>query len=525
MNRLKPVVLAIIDGFGIAPGSDGNAVRAANMPVMRKLIESYPAMTLRASAEAVGLSWGEMGNSEVGHVTIGAGRIFYQSYPRISMSIESGEFFKNSALLGAIEHAKKTNGTLHLMGLVSPGAVHAAEEHLYALLELCRRQKFDRVAVHAFLDGRDTIFNSGVGFIQALEAKMSELKVGKIATLAGRFYAMDRDNRWDRIQKSYDAMVRGVSDTTATSAVDAINASYAASVFDEEFIPTVITKGGKPVATIQEHDACIFFNFRPDRARELAKAFVLPSFDKFARTQVNDLFFTTMMEYEKDLPVHVAYPPQLIDTCLARVISDAGLRQLHIAETEKYAHVTFFLNGMNEAEYPGEDRVIIPSPRVSTYDKAPEMAAMQIADRVSEEIVKGQYDFIVLNFANPDMVGHTGNEAATITACETVDKAIGRIVDAAIGVGGAVLITADHGNAEEVKNLTTGEIDKEHSTNPVPFIIVGKAFEGLKAPTGDVLGGDLALTPAVGMLADVAPTVLKIMDLQIPGDMTGRPLI
>jgi 2,3-bisphosphoglycerate-independent phosphoglycerate mutase len=525
MERIKPVVLIIIDGFGIAPGTEGNAVRAAKMPVLQKLIESYPAMTLRASAEAVGLAWGEMGNSEVGHVTIGAGRIFFQSYPRISMSIENGEFFENQALVGAIEHAKKTGGTLHLMGLVSPGAVHASDEHLYALLQLCKKKKFDRVAVHAFLDGRDTIFNSGLGFIEALERKMAELKVGRIASLAGRYYAMDRDNRWDRIQKAYDAMTRGVADVTATSATQAMQDSYARSIFDEEFVPTVITKNGKPVATIQDHDACIFFNFRPDRGRELTKAFVLPSFDKFARTPIADLWFTTFTEYEKDLPVQIAYPPQIIDTCLARVISDAGLRQLHIAETEKYAHVTFFLNGMNEAEYPGEDRVIIPSPPVSTYDKAPEMSALPIAERVSQEIVKGQYDFIVLNFANPDMVGHTGNEQATITACETVDKAIGQIVDAAFNVGGAVLITADHGNAEEVKNLTTGEIDKEHSTNPVPFIVAGKMFEGLKAPTGDVLGGDLALTPPVGMLADVAPTVLRLMNLPIPPDMTGSPLM
>jgi 2,3-bisphosphoglycerate-independent phosphoglycerate mutase len=525
MARIKPVVLVIIDGFGVAPDADGNAVHGARMPVMKKLIESYPAMTVRASAEAVGLSWGEMGNSEVGHLTIGAGRIFYQSFPRISMSIESGEFYKNTNLLGAIQHAKKNGGTLHLMGLVSPGAVHAADEHLYALLDLCRRQKFDRVMVHAFLDGRDTIFNSAVGFIEALEAKMAEFKVGKIASLSGRFYAMDRDNRWDRIQKAYEAIALGKSDETATSAVDAINASYAKSVFDEEFIPTVITKSGKPIGTVKENDACIYFNFRPDRARELTKAFVLPTFDKFPRELIKNVSFTTFSEYEKDLPVHVVYPPQLIETCLARVISDAGLRQLHIAETEKYAHVTFFLNGMNETEYPGEDRVILPSPRVSSYDKAPEMAAMQISERVAQEIVKGQYDFIVLNFANPDMVGHTGNVEATVKACETVDKAIGEIVTAALGVGGAVLITADHGNAEEVKNLTTGEIDKEHSTNPVPFIIVGKPFEGLKAPTGDVLGGDLAMTPPVGMLADVAPTVLKLMELAIPDDMTGRPLI
>ncbi len=525
MPRPKPVILMIIDGFGIAPTAEGNAVHSAKMPVFQQLVTSYPAMTVLASAESVGLSWGEMGNSEVGHITIGAGRIFYQSYPRISISIENGEFFKNPALLGAIEHAKKSKGTLHLMGLDSPGAVHAADEHLFALLELCRREKVEDVAVHAFLDGRDSIFNSGVGFITALEERIASLKVGKIATISGRYYAMDRDNRWDRIEKAYNAIARGYSDSVATNAVDAVNASYAKSVFDEEFVPTVIQKNGKPVATVKEGDACIFFNFRPDRARELTKAFVLPSFDKFTRAPISNLFFTSFTEYEKDLPVQVAYPPQIIETCLARVIADAGLRQLHIAETEKYAHVTFFLNGMVEVEFTGEDRVIIPSPRVSTYDKAPEMSALQISERVVQEISKSTYDFIVLNFANPDMVAHTGDEKATIVACETVDKAMGQIIDAALAVGGVVVITADHGNAEEVKNLTTGEIDKEHSTNPVPLIVVGKQYEGLKAPTGDVIGGDLSMTPAVGMLADVSATILKIMELPIPKDMTGRPLV
>jgi 2,3-bisphosphoglycerate-independent phosphoglycerate mutase len=336
---------------------------------------------------------------------------------------------------------------------------------------------------------------------------------------------MDRDNRWDRIEKAFNAIALGKSDSVATNAVDAVNASYAKSVFDEEFVPTVIQKNGKPVATVKEGDACIFFNFRPDRARELTKAFVLPSFDKFPRASISNLFFTTFTEYEKDLPVQVAYPPQIIETCLARIIADSGLRQLHIAETEKYAHVTFFLNGMVEVEFAGEDRVIIPSPRVSTYDKAPGMSALQISERVVQEISKSTYDFIVMNFANPDMVAHTGDEKATITACETVDKAMGQIIDAALAVGGVVVITADHGNAEEVKNLTTGEIDKEHSTNPVPLIVVGKQYEGLKAPTGDVIGGDLSMTPAVGMLADVSPTILKIMELPIPKDMTGRPLV
>lgn len=521
----KPVVLMVLDGFGVAPCVDGNAVCEAKMPVLKRLIESYPAMTVQASGMAVGLSWGEMGNSEVGHLTIGAGRVFYQSLPRINVSIENGEFFKNPVLLKACEHAKSNNGTLHLLGLVSEGGVHSRQEHCYALLELAKQQGVKEVVVHAFLDGRDSIYNSGLGFVQALEAKMKELRIGSIASVAGRYWAMDRDNRWERTQKAYQTIALGQSDETFATAEEAIQASYARQVFDEEFVPAVIAKGGKPVSVVRPGDACIFFNFRPDRARQLTKAFTLPSFDKFPREKIDNVFFGTLTEYEKDLPVEVAYPPQIIETCLARVLSDAGLKQLHIAETEKYAHVTFFMNGMREEEFPGEDRAIIPSPRVSSYDKAPEMSAIPIAERVVKEVAGGMYDAIIMNFANPDMVGHTGNEAATVIANETVDRAMGMIVDAVLAVNGVVLITADHGNAEEVKNLVTGDIDKEHSTNPVPFLIIGKSFEGMKAPSGDVVGGDLSMTQPIGMLADVAPTMLKIMGLPQPPDMTGRPLM
>ncbi len=525
MPRPKPVVLIICDGFGMAPDADGNAVRRAKMPNFTRLIQSYPAMTLQASGEAVGLMWGEMGNSEVGHLTIGAGRVFYQSLPRINRSIENGDFFENPALLGAIQHIQKTGGQLHLMGLVSPGNVHASDAHLHALIDLCAKQKIRDVAVHAFLDGRDTKFNSGVDFIEQLEEKLKKTKVGEIATLAGRYWAMDRDNRWDRIQKAYEAIALGKSDKTAKDPVKAIKQSYKDEVFDEEFPPTVIENHGSPVATVKDGDACIFFNFRPDRARELTKAFVLPTFEEFPRTQVNNLYFATFAEYEKDLPVHVAYAPEVISTCLASVISEAGLKQLHIAETEKYAHVTFFLNGTREEEFPNEDRIIIPSPPVSTYDKAPEMSAAKVTEKVVQAIAKQQYDFIVMNYANPDMVGHTGNEEATIKGLEAMDAGIGKVVNAALGVGGVVCITADHGNAEEVKNLQTGELDKEHSTYPVPFVVVGKRHEGKKAPSGDVLAGDLALTPPVGVLADVAPTILKIMELTPPDDMTGTALI
>lgn len=525
MARPKPVILLIIDGFGIAPAGLGNAVAESSMPVFHRLISRYPAMTVQANGPAVGLSWGEMGNSEVGHLTIGAGRIFYQSLPRISLSIESGEFFDIPAFKKAVEHIQTTKGKLHLMGLLSQGNVHASQEHLNALLDFCKKSGQTDVGLHLFLDGRDAIYNSAQGFIAELEAKMTETGVGKIASLAGRYYAMDRDNRWDRIQLAYDAMVKGLGPTAKTPE-EALQTSYAAQVFDEQFVPTVIVDAkGKPVAPITSGDAVIFFNFRPDRAREIAKAFVLPAFDKFPREPLHDLFFVTFTEYEKDLPVEVAYPPLLIDECLAKVVSDAGLTQLHIAETEKYAHVTFFLNGMREEEFPGETRVIIPSPRVSSYDKQPEMSVFQIAERVVKETMAGSFDFIAINFANPDMVGHTGNEEATVKACEAVDKAMGMIVDAALAVGGAVVITADHGNAEEVKNLITGGIDKEHSTNPVPFLVISKDVEGVKAPGGDIENEDLSLATPIGMLADTAPTVLKLLGVPQPPEMTGSPLI
>ena len=520
MSRPKPVVLIVIDGFGIAPQADGNAIYDAKMPVWKRLIETYPAMTVHASGGAVGLSWGEMGNSEVGHLTIGAGRIFYQSLPRINLSIETQEFFSIPVFKKAIEHIKNSRGKLHLMGLLTQGNVHASQEHLNALLQFCKQESLSDVPVHVFLDGRDAIYNSAIGFVGELEAKMNELGVGRIASMAGRYFGMDRDNRWDRIEQAYNAIVKAEGEHAETAS-QAIEASYAKEVFDEQFVPTVIGQG----APVKEGDAVIFFNFRPDRAREMAKAFTLPAFDKFKRDYVKNVFFVTMTEFEKDLPVEIAFPPQMIESCLAKVISDAGLRQLHIAETEKYAHVTFFLNGMREDEFPGEDRVIIPSPRVSSYDQVPEMSAFGIAERVVKEIAAGSYDFIVLNFANPDMVGHTGNYEAAVKACEAVDKAIGQIADATLAVGGAIVITADHGNAESVKNLVTGDIDKEHTTNPVPMIIASKDLEGIRAPSGDVIGGDLSLNAPVGMLADVAPTILKLLELQPPQDMTGQPLI
>lgn len=518
-------MLAILDGWGVAPDAEGNAITQAKTPALNDVIRRYPAMTIRASGEEVGLSWGEMGNSEVGHLAIGAGRVYYQMLPRIDRDILSGDFFANPALLKAIEHAKTNHSKLHLVGLVSGGRVHAMDTHCHALLKLAMDHGLHEVFVHAILDGRDTLYNAGFDFVSTLQQKMTELKVGKIATICGRFYAMDRDNRWDRIEKAYKAIALGQAEATADNALEALKTSYAKEVYDEQFPPTVLTEAGLPIATVSDGDAVIFFNFRPDRGRELTKAFVLPEFDKFARNQIHNLEFVTMTEYEARLPVDVAYPPLAISQTLAEVLSAHGLKQLHVAETEKYAHVTFFLNGTREEPFPGEDRVIIPSPQVANYDQTPEMSAQAITDRVLKEIRGGAYDFIVFNFANGDMVGHTGNMEATKQAVEEIDHCLGKIVSATVDAGGALFITADHGNAEEVKNLQTGDIDKEHSTNPVPFLIVEASLEGQASPSGEVPGGDLSLSPPVGMLPDVAPTILKVMGIPQPPEMTGSPLM
>jgi 2,3-bisphosphoglycerate-independent phosphoglycerate mutase len=524
--RPKPVVLVILDGWGVAPKSEGNAVALAKTPTINRLIATYPAMTLRASGDEVGLSWGEMGTSEVGHLNLGTGRIFYQTLPRINKSIESGSFFDNSVLKETAAHVKKHKSSLHLMGLVSTGRVHSTMDHLYALLKFAREQKIKKVYIHAFLDGRDTIYNSGIDFISKLQEKIKEYGVGKIATLSGRFYAMDRDNHWDRTEKVYRAIAEGKSDEYFSDPLAAIRASYKKKIYDEEFVPTVIVEHKKPVAMIEDKDAVIFFNYRADRARQITKTFVLEKFDKFPRTNFfPKLFFVTMTEYEKGLPVNVVFPPEEIKICLAKVLSEAGMKQLHIAETEKYAHVTFFFNGMEEKEYKGEDRVIIPSPRVASYDQVPEMSALEIAERLTKEIMNQKYDFIVVNFANADMVAHTGNLKATIKAAEVIDKCIKKILDVVLSLNGVLIITADHGNAEEIINLQTGEIDKEHSTNPVPLILVGKEWEGKTLGLEEAVAGDLSLVTPVGVLADVAPTILKIMGISKPEEMTGAALI
>lgn len=522
----KPVVLVICDGWGVAPDTEGNAITRAKLPHFKSYVKEYPAMTLHASGNEVGLLFGEIGNSEVGHLNIGAGRVYYQSCPRINQEISSGEFFKNKAFLDAAAHVKKNKSKLHLIAMLSSGNVHASNDHLYALLELCKKQDFGKeVFIHVILDGRDCLYNAGEGFVKELETKLKTLKVGRVASLSGRFYAMDRDNRWERVEPAYRAMAEGTAERTFASASEAIKASYAKKNYDEEFVPTVIMDGDAPVTMVGEGDAAIFVNFRPDRARELTKAFVLPGFDKFKKSSSKDLFFVTMMEYEKDLPVVVAYPSTVVHQSLAEVISAAGFKQMHVAETEKYAHVTFFLNGTIEEAFPGEERGLVPSPHVASYAEAPAMAALEITKKAVKAIDSGKYEFVAINYANADMVGHTGDRKATISACETIDKCLGDVVEHTLAAGGAAIMTADHGNAEEVINLQTGEIDKEHSTNPVPFIIMGADFRGQAGPGGDAPEGDLSLLPPVGVLADVAPTVLKLMGLKQPKEMTGTPLV
>ncbi len=521
--RPRPVVLVILDGWGVAPPSRGNAITQAVTPIFHKLIVSYPTFTLQAAGEAVGLPWGEMGNSEVGHLTMGAGKILYQDLPRITRAIVDQSFFSNPAFLKACALVKERGSQLHLLGMVSPGGVHSSSEHLYALLELAAKQNLTRVFVHAMLDGRDTPYNSGQGYLRELGSTIKKLGVGKVATLMGRFYSMDRDNHWERTQAAYDCIVHGKG-KPAASVAEAIKASYEAKIYDEEVVPTVITEGDQPVATVAQGDVVIFFNFRSDRARQLTEALARTEFDKFPRGSPGTCEVVTMTEYEKGLPVQVAFPPEVAEYPLARVLSDAGLKQLHLAETEKYAHVTYFFNGGREAAYPGEDHVLIPSPVVPSYDQKPQMSARGITDRLAQEVRAGNYDIYVVNYANADMVAHTGNLPATVKAIELLDQMLGEVVASVLEAGGMVFITADHGNAEGLINLQTGAIDKEHSASPVPLIIVGQGYEH-KVAAGSTVTEDLSQLTSAGLLSDVAPTILKVLGIRKPADMTGQSLL
>ncbi len=525
MYKYRPVVLIILDGWGIAPKGPGNAVTLAKTPTIDNLVKHYPVATLHASSTEVGLSFGEMGNSEVGHLNIGAGRVYYQTLPRINNEIEMGAFAKNPVFLKAIEHVKKNKSKLHLMGLIG-GKVHASEEHLFELLKIAKDNGLKNdVFVHPFLDGRDSILDSGKYFVENLQKRMKELKIGKIATIIGRYYAMDRDNQWDRTEKTYKMLTEGIAEKQNSDPIKAIENSYAEKVFDEEVVSTIITEHDKPIALIENKDAVIFFNFRPDRARQLTKAFVLPTFEKFNRKKLDDLFFVTMTEYEKELPVEIAYEPIVLHNVLAEVVSKANLKQLHIAETQKYAHITFFLNGTTEEPFIGEDREIVPSLKVSSFDQAPAMSSVEITKKVLEAVDENKYDFIAINFANADMVGHTGNLEATVKAIEILDECLGEVIEKVLLKNGALVITADHGNAEEVFNLQTGGMDKEHSTNSVPIFIVSQDLMGQTGPSGDPPEGDLSLLSPVGMLADVAPTVLALLGLPQPKEMNGRSLV
>lgn len=521
-----PIVLVILDGFGMAPPSRGNAITLANTPNFDNIVRTYPATTLQASGEVVGLPWAEMGNSEVGHLNMGGGKIIYQNLPYINRSISDGSFFTNEQFVAAADHVKKNNSNLHIMGLTSEGGVHSSQNHLYALLEFCKNQEIKNIFIHCFLDGRDTPHNSAINYIAQLEDRMKAMGVGKIATLSGRFYAMDRDNRWDRVEKAYVAMADGKADFTALDPLTAIEDSYKRQVFDEEFIPTVITENKKPVATVQPNDAFIFFNFRADRARQMTKAFALPGFNKFDRPNyIDNLAFVSFTEYEKNLPVKIAFDPGKINIPLAKVVSDSGLKQLHIAETEKYAHVTFFFNGGKEDQYPGEERIIIPSPQVASYDQKPEMSAQELTDQLLTELRKNIFHFAVVNYANADMVGHTGNIEAAQKAVETLDKILGQLTEYILQTSGTMIITSDHGNCEEMYNLQTGEIMKEHTTNPVPFILVGQRWAQQKAMWPQVPSNDLSRIQPSGVLSDIAPTLLHLMGLPVPQEMTSRTLI
>ena len=517
----KPVVLVVLDGWGISKSQKGNPIAQTKLPTIEKLDGFYPSTSLQASGISVGLPWGEPGNSEVGHITLGTGRVIYQNMPRITLDIQKGDFYKNPEFLKAIEHTKKNKSRLHLVGLIGDGSVHSYLEHFYALLELARKEKAEEVYLHLFTDGRDSQKNIAVKVINDIENKIAKYQIGKIATICGRYFAMDRNNNWDRIEKAYRAMAQGEGEKISDPK-KYLEECYKKEIFDEHIEPAVVTEGDKPVATILENDAVIFFNFREDRARQITKAFVLPGFNKFKRERIKNLCFVTMTEYEDDLPVYVAYKPIIINQCLGGILSKKNLSQLRISETEKFAHVTYFFNGGKEEPYKKEDRVIIPSNTdVATYDLAPEMKAQEVTDRLKKELEKNKYDFILVNYANPDMVSHTGKMKPTIKALEVVDKCLGELIEAVLLKNGCLLITADHGNAEEVINPKTGQEDTEHSVNPVPFwFVTPENHKTEKKQKKEVL--------PQGLLSDVAPTILELLEIkdkEVSSEMTGESLL
>lgn len=509
--RKKPVVLMILDGYGLNSSTKGNGVALAKTPVMDKLMAEYPYVKGYASGLAVGLPDGQMGNSEVGHLNMGAGRIVYQELTRITKSIEDGDFFENTELLGAIENCKKNNSDLHLYGLLSDGGVHSHITHVFALLELAKRNGIKNVYVHCFMDGRDTAPDSGKDFIAKLYDKMEELGVGEIASVTGRYYAMDRDNRWDRVEKAYRALTLGEGNQAACGKC-AIKVSYEAGKTDEFVEPTVITKDGKPVGVIKDKDSVICFNFRPDRAREITRCFCDDEFTGFDRGSRKDVYYVCFTDYDVTIPnKYVAFKKEKITNTFGEFLAANNMTQARIAETEKYAHVTFFFNGGIEEPNKGEDRILVKSPKVATYDLQPEMSALEVCDKLCDAIRSDKYDVIIINFANPDMVGHTGVVDAVVKAIETVDACVGRAVEAVKEKDGVMFICADHGNAEVLVDENTGEPYTAHTTNPVPFILVNYDNEYTLKENGK--------------LCDIVPTLIDIMGMEKPAEMTGQSLL
>ena len=507
----KPVVLMILDGYGLNEKTEGNAIAMANTPVMDGLMKDYPFVPGNASGLAVGLPDGQMGNSEVGHMNMGAGRIIYQDLTSITKAIEDGDFFENEAMLAAIDNCKKNDSSLHLWGLLSDGGVHSHNTHLYGILELCKKQGLEKVFIHPFFDGRDTPPASGKDYLAELIEKTKEIGVGKVASLSGRYYAMDRDNRWDRVEKAYASLVYGEG-VKAEDPIKAMENSYAEDVTDEFVLPTVITENGEPVSLVKENDSVIFFNFRPDRAREITRAFCDDEFTGFSRRNGRiPLTYVCFKDYDETIPNKlVAFKKQSIANTFGEYLAKNGKTQLRLAETEKYAHVTFFFNGGIEEPNENEERILVKSPAVATYDLQPEMSAPEVSEKLNAAIKSDKYDVIVINFANPDMVGHTGVIEAAVKAVEKVDECVGAAVEAVKSVDGVLFICADHGNAEKMIDYETGEPHTAHTTNPVPFILVNY--------------GDVKLREG-GCLADIVPTLLEIMEMPQPAEMTGKSLI
>ena len=516
----RPVVLIVLDGWGLSNNIAGNPIREASLPTFDKLNRFYPMTSLQASGISVGLPWNTSGNSEVGHMTLGVGRVIYQNLPRIALAIQDGSFYKNEAIIAACTHVKEKGSRLHVMGLVSSGSVHSHREHLAAILRVAKQEGLSDVSIHAFTDGRDSPPTSGVQHIKELDRVTKLIGIGTISTLSGRNFSMDRNNNWDRIEKSYRMFTEGKASATFEDPLVAIEKSYTAGITDEFIEPTIIASNSKPFVPIKDDDAVVFFNFREDRARELTQAFVIQEFDGFEREYL-ELFFVTMIEYERGLPVHIAFPPEEVANGLGETLSLANKKQLRIAETEKYAHVTYFFNGGKEKAFPGEDRLLVPSPTVAHFDEVPEMSAPQVTEKLIEQIESDVYDFILVNYANADMVAHTGNEEATIVACQSADKSLSILLPVILKHGGAIFITADHGNAEELKNLETGEIDTEHSVNPVPLWYITPDNHHEKSADQMVREQN----EIRGLLSDVAPTILDLMGVKKPEEMNGTSLL